>query len=238
MSSIIENKARIGNFTNSQIYKLMTIGKGPGGIGAPALTYINEKKIERRLGRSISVNAYTRDMAWGHFMEYIVFDKIEFGYELSSSDTLHHPTIECWKGSCDFTMAGVKIAELKCYQPKNFSLYTDALMIGDIDNLKSNFPEEYWQAVGNAIVNQVDKAELITFMPYKSELDNIRSMAENYDGDNQWHYRFIYESDDSSLAYLPDNGYYKNINCFEFIVPEEDKKVLTDRVNYCHTLLK
>jgi hypothetical protein len=67
-------------------------------------------------------------------------------------------------------------------------------------------------------------------MPYESELEEIREMAENYDGNDQWKYRFIAESHKSALPYLPNKGYYKNLNIFEFKVPEEDKKALTERV--------
>ena len=74
-------------------------------------------------------------------------------------------------------------------------------------------------------------------MPYFSELEDIRTMAENYDGGDQWKYRFIVESPDAELPYLPDGGYYKNLNKFEFEVPKEDKDFLTERVELAIELL-
>ena len=146
---------------------------------------------------------------------------LEYGLTLVSNDTVVHDTIPYLCGSTDFLMEVVKIAELKCYQPKKFCLYTDAILTQDIEFIKLNFPQEYWQAVSNAILNKVPNAELISYMPYQSELTEIREMADNYDGPEEiWKVRFIVESPDSGLAYLPDGGYYKNLNRFEFKVPD------------------
>lgn len=231
-----ENKNRIARFTNSQIYKLMTNGKGVHGFGAAAITYIEEKNLEIKLGRSIKTETYAKDMAWGNFLEQYVFHLLPFGYEWTGTKTDSHPIINCWSGSSDFKFTG-GIAELKCYQPKNFAQYTDALLSKDIQLIKKDFPEEYWQMVGNAIINGVDIAEAITFMPYRSQLPELREMAENYDGPDQWKYRFIAEGEDCDLAYLPDGGYYKNLNSFQFEVPKEDKEALTERVLLAEKLL-
>jgi len=141
-----------------------------------------------------------------------------------------HPTIKGWSGSKDLIVPGLKVSDIKCYEPKNFALYTDVILKKNIELIKLEFPKEYWQLVSNAIINNVDSAEAITFMPYESELEEVRQMAENYDGPDQWKYRFIAESDKSSLPYLPNGGYYKNLNIFEFVVPQEDKEFLTNRV--------
>lgn len=223
MQSITENKLRIGNFTSSEIYRLM---------GTPAVrkTYIEEKKIERRLGRSIDVEAHSQPMAWGNLLETRVFDLLGLEYEITSKDTTQHPTIDFWTGTKDLIVVGKKIAEIKCYQPKKFALYTDAILSKDIQVLKKDFAQEFWQIVSNAIINQVPSGEAISYCPYKSELDDIRDLAANYDGFDQWKYRFIVEKEDAGLAYIPDGGYYKNLNRFEFVVPENDIAELTERV--------
>lgn len=235
--SIIENKNRIGNFTSSNIYRLMASGKGVHGFGATALTYIDETNLERKLGRSIRTESYTRDMAWGKFLEYKVFGMLEFDYELTSQDTDVHPEIPYWAGSKDLIIPGKKIGEIKCYQPKNFAQFTDALLTKDLTVIKAVCCEEYWQAVSNAIINKVPCAELMSYMPYLSELPEIRQMAEEYDEPDHWKYRFICESEECALAYLPDNGYYKNLNRFEFEVPKEDIDALTARVKLAGTML-
>lgn len=235
--SISENKERIGNFTSSEIFKLTTTGKGEYGFGAKAITYIDEKRIEKRMQRSLSVDFYSQATAWGLFLEMYVFSLLGFEYQISSQDTDLHPTIKGWSGSKDLIVPNVKISDIKCYQPKKFGQYADALIKGDLDEIKKNFPAEYWQLVSNSIINEVDSAEAILFMPYESEIETLREMAENYDGHDQWKYRFIAENDKSALPYLPDNGYYKNLNKFMFKVPQADKDFLTERVEKAIKLL-
>lgn len=193
-------------------------------------TYVEDKRMETRMQRSLEVEVHTQAMAWGNFMEMFVFSLIGIEYKITSLTTDVHPTIKRWAGSKDLIVPGKKIADIKCYQPKKFGKYTDALLEGNVGKIRENFPQEYWQLVSNAIINQVGFAEAITFMPYESELEEIRDMAENYDGSDQWKYRFITESDKSSLPYLPDGGYYKNLNKFEFEIPARDIRILTQRV--------
>jgi hypothetical protein len=237
--SIIQNTRRHGNFTSSNIYKLLSKDRSGKGFGAPALGYIEEKNIERKLGRSIATDSYSRDMAWGLFLEQRVFDLLPFGYSLESQTTDMHPTIDCWAGSKDLIVDGVKVSDIKCYQPKNFAQYSDAINEADLDKFKENFPKEYWQLVSNAIINEVPKAEAICYMPYKSEIEAIQHMAGNYSGSDQGKYLFIYSSIDPypDLAHLPDGGYYKNLNIFEFTVPQDDIDLLTEKVLLARDLL-
>ena len=238
MSSIIENKNRIGNFTSSKIGVLVAKGKGQNGFSSTALTYIEEVNLERKLGRSIKTDAYSKEMAWGTFLQdYVFHNHLEFGWQLCPDVTDVHPTIDFWAGSKDLFMPKEKIGEIKCYQPKNFAEYADALMTGDVEVVRSERPSEYWQAVSNAIINGTSKAELVLFMPYKNELNAIRELAEAYDGADQWKYRFISESEDYSLAHLPNNGYYKNLVRFEFEVPQEDIGLLTEKVQLAGSML-
>jgi len=234
---MIENKERIANFTSSQIWKLMSNGKAAGSIGAAGQTYIKEKRLEMRLGRSASVETYSKEMAWGHLMEQRVFDLLPFGYELTSQSTTLHPTISHWSGSKDIIVPGKKIGDIKCYYPKNFGLFADVLMQKNVALFREEYSEEYWQLVSNAIINQVPVAEAVLYCPYFSELEEIREMAANYDGEDQWQYRFIAESPSSYLPYIPDGGYYKNLYTFEFEVPKEDIDALTARVVMAKSLL-
>lgn len=237
MSSIIENMERIGNFTSSEIHHLIKTGKGLNGFGSTAITYITKKNLERKLGRSISTDVATRPMLWGTFLEQRVFELLEYGYELVSNQTDSHPTIECWSGSKDLIVPGVKIGDIKCYQPENFAEYSDILMEKDIEKLKDFFPKEYWQLVSNAIINNVPNAEAIAYMPYKSELDQIRAMVDEYDKPDHYKYSWIIEAEDAALPYLPDGGYYNNLNRFEFEVPQADIDLLTEKVKLAETML-
>lgn len=237
---MINNINRIGKFTSSNIYKLMTNGKGAHGFGIPAITYINEVKLENKLGRSLETDSYSKAMAWGNFLEKRVFnllefervfEGIEFDYVLDSHTSTVHPNINYWSGSADLiTKSKEKIGEIKCYQPKNFAEYSEVLNSKDIELFKKEFPKEYWQLVSNSIIHNTPKAEAIVYMPYQEELTVIREMVESYDKPDIWKYRFIVESPDSALAYLPQDSKYKNLNRFEFEVNEEDAEYLTERI--------
>src|SRR3954467_9148443 len=112
--SITENKLRIGNFTSSNNFKLLTLAKNGISWGKPALTYIEEKNLERKMGVSLETETYTQDMAWGTFLEQRVHNMLGLEYKLSSSETDRHPTIEFWCGSKDLIVAGEKISDIKC----------------------------------------------------------------------------------------------------------------------------
>ncbi len=234
--SITENILRIGNFTSSQIHKLIEKGKSENSFSAPALTYIEEVNLERKLNRSISIESFSRDMAWGTFCESHVADYLEFGFDLVSNETILHPRYNFWAGSTD-VKASHKIGEIKCYQPKKFAKYADCLQLKDISLLRKNFPEEYWQLVSNASIHNVKIVEAILFMPYEKDLQLLAERAENYDGSDQWKYRFISESPKCELAYLPENSKYKDLNRFEFEVPEFDFEFLESRIVLASKLL-
>src|SRR5574338_579540 len=103
--SLVLNNYRVGNFTSSEIYKLMSMGKrpmteeelaarpktGPGskatlvedGLGEAALTYISDKKLERKLGRSLNEDVSARPLEWGKFIESRAFVTLGFDYSLT-----------------------------------------------------------------------------------------------------------------------------------------------------------
>lgn len=232
----MNNSSRWGKFTSSNVYKLIKI-TAKGEFQAPGITYIEEKAIERKMKSCLDGGAHTQALAWGNFMELVVYSILGVQYQISSKETTPHPIHgKYWSGSKDLFTVNAQtgkmesIAEIKCYQKKNFALYTDCILQKNIELLKKDFPKEYWQIVSNCCIEGVDIGEAITYMPYVSEYEEIKEMAENYDGADAWKYKFIRDLPVEDLPFLPDNGYYKNINKFAFIVPEEDKKLLEDRV--------
>lgn len=240
IESINKNEIRIGRFTSSKIFELMKSGKGESGFGATAITYIDKKRRERRMGRPLEIEKYSRSMAWGKFMESRVHELLGIAYESVGDITLPHPTNEYWAGSPDLKIMRESIvADIKCYEPDNFSWYVDSLTKanGDTEIFKKECPEEFWQLVSNAIILGVENIRAVVYMPYFSELSIVRDMASSYEGHDQWKYRFIEESDYTELPYLPDGGHYKNLNVFTFKVKEEDKQALTERVESAVKLL-
>jgi hypothetical protein len=94
--SVLNNEIRIGNFTSSEIVALTKKGKGAMGFGAPAITYIEETNMERRLGRSLTDESRARPLTWGKLLESRAFDLLPLEYSLSSQDSIQHPTIPYW----------------------------------------------------------------------------------------------------------------------------------------------
>lgn len=247
MESILENELRVGNFTSSQMFRLMANGKGDN-FSAPFLKYVDEKKREIKLGRSLKVEKSSRATLWGKFLEERVHNLLPLGYELQSNVTIQHPTIKEWVGSPDNINRNASVvSDTKCLEPDAFSIYVDMLKeaseidkkeyCSGCDHFKKEDPEKYWQLVSNACLLGCKYIEAIVYMPYESELLEIRESASEYDNFDQYKYRFITEVGKSELAYLPDNSQYKNLNIFRFEVPESDKEALTERVKQAIKLL-
>ena len=231
---MIENKDRIGNFTSSNIYKLCVSLKS-GDSSAAYYTYIKEKMFERKMKRSLDMGAYSQSMAWGKFLEKRVNDNLPMDYQMLHKSTAIHPKFHYVAGSVDFLVPGVKVAELKCFEPKNFASYVTCLMTGDLELVKKEHPKEYWQMLNNSQIHKTPKMEAIVYMPYESEMDELRELAEdpeylNEIGMQPWEVRFIAEKVSSQLAVLPNDSEFKNLNIFEFDVPIEDVIFLNKKI--------
>ncbi len=122
MSSIVQNIERVGSFTSSEIVALTTEGKVKGTWGKPALTYIEEKNMERRLGVSLDTDVEARPLAWGNLGESLVAMLLAEYYDFSGDVTHVHPTIPNWVGSRDgISKDGTTIPDVKCpYTRKAF----------------------------------------------------------------------------------------------------------------------
>jgi len=232
---MFENNHRVGNFTSSKMAMLMSNGRAAGSVGAPFKTYVDQKRRERKLGRSLDLGKSNRSMAWGHLMEaYVMFDKLGFAYAHHGKLTSVHPEHSYWAGTADLVQAGVKIGDIKAYEPDNFTKLADVLQEQDVELFKKEYTAEYWQLVSNACIHVVDRVEMILFMPLRSELDLIREWLNNLDEmqSNELHrYRYIMDANDEELPYLPDDCVdYKSLETFEFEVPKEDVEALTERV--------
>jgi len=231
---ITANKNRIGAFTSSEIYRLM-------GTDKVAKTYIDEKRFELKLKRSLDVEASTKPMNWGLALEQYVHDNyLDLGYELNSNVTLTHGKYPFWAGSTDnVNKTDEVVCDTKCLQPKKFcevvDCLTECVKLGNLNLFKEEHKDKYWQLVSNACIlrslgTKISYIEPIIFMPYESELDAIRQFVENNDWEEPWKFRFITESTKEELAYLPDDSEYKNINLFRFKLDESDCIKLDSKV--------
>lgn len=258
--SILNNHLRFGNFTSSQIYRLCGPGKrkmseselaarpktGTGSkttitddysvLSDEALNYIAEKNIEREIGRNLNVEKTGRSALWGHFCEQRVHNMLPTSYRLIGKVSVQQPNYPFWVGSPDNDCKALNIVgDIKCYEPKKFVDYINCLMECQENNsvalLKENFPQEYWQLVSNACILGMDFMEAILYIPYFSELQEIRqSVMDLIDEDEKKKYNFIAYASYNELAWIKDGGKYKNLSRFVFEVPKEDKEFLTNRV--------
>jgi hypothetical protein len=120
------------------------------------------------------------------------------------------------------------VGDIKCpFSLKSYCTAVDSF--GDVEAFKKSKPDWYWQLVSNAILCDKARAEIIVYVPYLSELAEIREDCEMFDGNQNKVARFAFAEDDD-LPYLIEGGHYKNVEIFEFEVPQEDKDLLTNRV--------
>lgn len=234
----MNNDLRFGRFTSSEVYKLMSSGKAKGSFGKPALTYIEEKNMERRLGRGLNVEQNARPMTWGSLLEGYVFDKLGMEYRLCSKETVVHPACDYWAGSPD-AETDDSVCDVKCpFTLKAFCELVDPMShkegplaaIKTIRDEHEHGEKYFWQIISNAILKQKQYGELIVFLPYKSELEAIREFARNYMGDDQYRFRWIDLAFSDEMPYLPDGCQYKNLNILKWEIDPQDKKELALRV--------
>lgn len=225
---MIIQELRIGNITSSEIFRLLAVRKDS------ADNYIEECNMERRLGRALEKEENARPLSWGELVEPHAFQLLGIEYKLSSQETIQHPEIKYWAGSPDGNKfdEGKTVFDEKCpISLKSFCQLVQPLYDGlngmdaiNIIRKKHKDGEKYfWQLVSNAILTDSKFAELIVYCPYKSEIPTIRELAQEA-GTSK--YSWIYWALDNELSFLPDGGYYKNLNIIRFEIPQDDKDKL------------
>lgn len=261
---MIHNQHRIGNFTSSKIVALLSTGSREmteeemvahkkanpksrkktveSWPGKAALTYIDECRMERRLGRSLSSESNARALSWGSLVENRVFDLLGIEYRLSSKETMVHPEYPVWAGSPDADKIDT-VPDFKCpLTLKSFCQLVDPIYNGltgmdamnQVRATHDDGEKYYWQIVSNACIKGYKHGELIVYVPYLAELLEIKEMAHR-DGSSK--YKWIDYAEFDELPYLLPNGYYENLNVIRFEIPEADKELLTSRVQEAGKLL-
>lgn len=223
----MKKELRYGNFTSSEIGALMKRGKEKGSFGAPALTYINERNMERRLGRALKDDTDAKACDWGHVCEEYVLSMLGLEYSAISKETVVHPDYNYWCGTPDSICYGQQntVVDVKCpFTLKSFCTLVDAWDQGGIEAVRNEHKDGekfYWQIVSNACLTGCNQGELVIFCPYESELEEIRNIALM--GEHAW-------MQYADLPFLIEGNHYKNLNKFRFPIPEADKIALHERV--------
>lgn len=229
------NRLRIGNFTSSPIAHLTSNGTTKGSTGKPFATYVKMKNRERKLGRCLDNDSFARPTSWGKLVEQrLLNDILPLEYEPCSAQTIQHPTISCWVGTPDckkHTPEGLTVVSGKC--PFTLGSYLDFAECNTIEDVREKHKDGedyYWQVISDAELIGAKFAELIVYLPFQSELQDIRALAYNYEGADKYKYYWISNASDEELPYLPDHCEYKNQYTFRFEVPQADREFLTSRV--------
>jgi hypothetical protein len=230
----MNNDIHCGNFSSSEIVRLT-------GTKKVMETYVHEKNLERKLGRVLKTQITTKDISWGQLMELRAFTLLPTEYSLVSDKTIVHPSVKYWVGSPDAIKHEKDkiVCDIKGLQLKGFCDVVDAFENGiDAVRKKTDSGEKFYQQlVSNACITGCKYGELILYCPYESELEAIRQLAIDYDGPDPGRFKWIAYAADDELAYLPDGGFYQNINKLKFEIPPNDKISLHQRVTEAGELL-
>lgn len=258
-----QQKSRYGRFTSSEIVALTILGdremteaekkahkklnpkstkkliKDINLFSDAGHTYIQETKWEKLSQLPLESDVDARDLTWGKLAELFVSENV-FGteYESLMDVVFQHPEIEYYAGSPDFLKHSERkiVSELKC--PKTRKSYFIFYDCADITAVRKNHPQGekfYWQTVSNGILTGCDVGELVFFMPYKSQLEDMRKMAR-HSGEDKYNWIARAEND-NSLPYVMDSGYYQNKKAIEFEIPKSDKEFLITRIEAAGKIL-
>lgn len=234
--SMNQNPNRVGKFTSSEIHRLMPDKRGGGNGKMDA--YIQEKLMEIVLGRGADKDSNARPLTWGKICERLVFqdpDIISLEYAREGAIQIVHPTLP-WSGSRDGLKSRETVFDLKCpYTVKSWFDFYRCNTIEDVIANHKDGEKYFWQLVSNAILSGVTKAQLVVFMPYQSQLDAIRELAQGTaDGDYFW----ITYAKDEDMPYLTDGCGLSNVKHIEFDVTPDMIAALTSRVEIASIALK
>jgi hypothetical protein len=171
-----------------------------------------------------------------------VFDILPTTYTYQSEKRYRHP-ISLWTGAPDAIKERENshtVCDIKC--PWSGEVFCDKIIAlqSGLESYKEEFPEDYWQHISNAILLRengfnITHFEAIIYCPYLEEIQIIKDMASNYDGDQTSLTSLFFAKD---LPYILKDRKYKNLNMFEFEIPQTDIIALTARVFAASSLLK
>jgi hypothetical protein len=234
--STANNPLRNGKFTSSQADKILGINSKSKVAVTAAMNYIEERNMERILGRSIATESDARPLQWGKLCEQFIVPLLGIKYQTMNDEVLAHPKYgDFWVGSPDqIKHEEVKVVcETKCPQTlKSFFSLVYGGVAGMIEGFehkgfkfsKHKSGQDYYaQCTSNCAIVDTNRAEFIVFMPKLSQLPAIRELAAEFG------YKWIEYATDSELPHLPDDHPKAGLNIFPFEIP----KSKFDEMEYC-----
>lgn len=175
-------RTRLGNFTGSEVGKLMKPGRKKEDIfGDTAKTYIYEVAFERDLNPKIvdddfffqnyldQTSVHSKAMDWGTENEENarnLYQRIT-GNQVEECSSIKHPTIEHFASSPDGYVCGdeKRIAlEIKCLGKTNYAKYR--ALLDTPEDLKSLNDIYYWQCVAHMAVTGAQECHFFVYNPF------------------------------------------------------------------------
>lgn len=184
-------RQRLGNFTGSQVGRLMKSGRGKDEyFGKDALSYIEEVGGERAFNPAFVinneelekyfdlVNAESRTTRWGKEQEPKARKLYEHitGNIVTLCGAMWIDSLRCFADSPD----GVVIEkdgciEIKCQMPKTSFHYQ--MCVTDAASLKAENAQYYWQCVAHMLVTGASWCDFIVYCPMQfNKLLGIKPM--------------------------------------------------------------
>jgi len=156
------HNARLGMFTSSEIYKLMTKPKTKGEVlSEGAKTYILEKVAESLTGIREEIPT-TKAMQWGIDNEPLAKRHLARlnNWTIEETSFIKIESLN-WGGSGDGWIREMNAAlEVKCLNTVNH-----LKEIRDSEDIKANLPMRFWQVLSDAYLRECDNAVLAWFDP-------------------------------------------------------------------------
>ena len=159
------DKIRVGRFTSSEMWRLLTPpktkeAKEAGRLSETALSYVNVKVAETLTGQQ-KVSSYAYPIVFGKEQEPIAIEafcqKTGFSWESIGFVAFGEHS----GGSPDGIINGTDILEVKC--PWAIETQLDYLMLTDQWDLLRLKPEYYWQIMSNLLFTQKEKGHFCAF---------------------------------------------------------------------------
>jgi len=228
-----KNNSRIGTFSSSSIWKLAKKGKAKESLGKPALTYIQEKILEKRLGRQLENESISHALSWGNLCEDVALATLGLANQ-NHNERLKYPNLE-WTGQPDYILENL-VGDIKC--PFTLKSFCEMYEIQTAEDLKKIRQEYYWQLVSNAILAKKEECELTIFVPYLEQLELIRELARAMPESEQNQFAWVNWAKDIELPYLIKGSCYNQTKQIKFKPLKGDVEFLIKRIKFANLKLK
>ena len=178
---------RLGKFTCSQLYRLMTeprakADKDAGKLSDGAMTYVLECLSEQLTGFKAKEDFNSKYTDWGNEKEpeaKSIYCKV-FDFDIKDVGTLHHATLNNFSGSPDGLVDDIGIVEIKC--PYTITEHVKHHLMS-LDSFKSDKPEYFWQCMGYLSLTNANWIDFVSYSPHfkpKLRLKRLRLNKEDY----------------------------------------------------------